>query len=129
VRLVLYDVTVAIASAPERSSTTIATAGAYVVVVATTLPDRAVGLTSCYLGEIDGDTAASHLHLGPGPEERLAQRVLPGDQPGLTHARTCLLDHAAELQEALAQLTGQAVSVDVTPSALERAAEAWRRDG
>ena len=124
-RLVLHDITVAIATTPQPSSTTIATAGAYVVVVATTLPDRAVGLTSCYLGEIDGDTAASHLHLGPGPEERLSQRVLPGDQPGLTHARTCLLDHAAELQTALAELTGEAVSVDVAPRALDQAATAW----
>ena len=124
-RLVLDDVTVAIAATPEPSSTTIATAGAYVVVVATTLPERAVGLTSCYLGEIDGDTAASHLHLGPGPQERLSQRVLPGAQPGLTHARTCLLDHAAELQTALAELTGETISVNVGARALDQAASAW----
>ena len=51
--------------------------------------------------------------------------MLPGDQPGLTHARTCLLDHAAELQTALAELTGEAVSVDVAPRALDQAATAW----
>jgi hypothetical protein len=98
VRQTLDDITVAIASTLETSSTTIATVGAYVVVVATTLPDRAIGLTSCYLGELDGDTAVSHLHLGPGPRERLSQRILEAGQPGVTHARTCLLDHAAELR-------------------------------
>src|SRR4051794_646584 len=43
VRQALDDITVAIASTLETSSTTIAAVGAYVVVVATTLPDRAVG--------------------------------------------------------------------------------------
>ena len=89
-------------------------------------PDPSPWLAA-YLGEIDGDTAASHLHLGPGPEEHLSQRVLPGDQPGLTHARTCLLDHGAELQAALGELTGEAVSVDVGPRALDQAAEAWQQ--
>jgi hypothetical protein len=125
VRRVLDDFTVAIATTIERSSTTIATAGGYVVVIATTLPDRVYGLTSCYLGALDGDTAVSHLHLGPERQDRLAQRVLPGEQLGLTHARACLLDHAGELQAALSDLTQQPVSVDVRPRALEQAAGAW----
>ena len=125
VRRVLDDFTVTLAAIVEPSSTTIATVGAYVVVVATTLPERAIGLTSCYLGELEGDTAVSHMHLGPGPDERLSQRVLPGQQPGLTHARTCLLEHAAELQAAVSEVTGKHVSTDVGPRALEQAAAAW----
>jgi hypothetical protein len=126
VRRVLNDFTVAIATTIERSSTTIATAGGYVVVIATTLPDRVYGLTSCYLGALDGDTAVSHLHLGPERQDRLTQRVLPAEQqPGLTHARACLLDHAGELQAALSDFTQQHVSVDVSPRALEQAAGAW----
>ena len=125
VRRVLDDFIVTLAAIVEPSSTTIASVGAYVVVVATTLPNRAIGLTSCYLGELDGDTAVSHLHLGPGPHERLSQRVLPSQQPCLTHARTCLLDHAAELQNAVSEVTEQHVSVDVGPRALEHAASAW----
>jgi hypothetical protein len=125
VRRVLDDFTVAIATTIERSSTTIATAGGYVVVIAMTLPDRVHGLTSCYLGALDGDTAVSHLHLGPERQDRLAQRVLPGDQLGLTHARACLLDHAGELQAAVSDLTQQHVSVDVSPRALEQAVGAW----
>jgi hypothetical protein len=72
---------VAIASTIEPSSTTIATAGGYVVIITTTLPGPVFGLTSCYLGPLDGDTAVSHLHLGPGRQDRLAQRVSPGEQP------------------------------------------------
>jgi hypothetical protein len=125
VRQSLDDITVAIASTIEPSSTTIATAGPYVVVVATTLPDRAIGLTSCYLGELDGETAASHLHLGPGPRERLRQRVLEAGQVGVAHARTCLLDHAAELRAALNEATEEHVTVDVGARALDRAAQAW----
>jgi hypothetical protein len=125
VRRVLDDVTVAIAGRIEPSSTTIATAGAYVVGVATTLPGRVVGPTSCYLGAFEGDTAVSHLHLGPGRRDRLAQRILPGEQPGLTRARACLLEHAGELQAALSDLTHEQVSVDVSPRALEQAAGAW----
>ena len=53
--------------------------------------------------------------------------LCPRDQPGLTHARTCLLDHGAELQAALGELTGEAVSVDVGPRALDQAAEAWQQ--
>jgi hypothetical protein len=125
VRQALDDITVAIASTIEPSSTTIAMVGAYVVVVATTLPDRAVGLTSCYLGELEGETAVSHLHLGPGPRERLSQRILEAGQPGVTHARICLLDHAADLRAAVSELTEEHVTVDVGTHALDRAAQAW----
>lgn len=124
-RQALDDITVAIASTIETSSTTIATVGAYVVVVATTLPDRAIGLTSCYLGELEGETAVSHLHLGPGPRERLNRRILEAGQAGVAHARTCLLDHAAELRAAVSEVTEEHVTVDVGAHALERATQAW----
>jgi hypothetical protein len=127
VRQALDDITVAIGSTIETSSTTIATVGAYVVVVATTLPDRAIGLTSCYLGELDRETAVSHLHVGPGPRERLGQRIVNAEVSGVTHARTCLLDHAAELRAAVSEVTGQHATVDVGERALERAAQAWTR--
>ena len=124
-RHALDDITVAIASTIEPSSTTIGTVGAYVVVVATTLPDRAIGLTSCYLGELDAETAVTHLHLGRGPRERLVQRILEAGHAGVTHARTCLLDHAAELRGAVGEVTEAHVTVDVGARALEHAAEAW----
>ncbi len=124
-RVLLEAVKVAIGGHAEPSSTTLATAGGYVFVVATTLPGRAVGLTSCYLGQLGGAIAASHLHLGPEQHERFAQRLLAPEQARASVAGACLLDHAAELQSALAEQTGSSVAVDVGLSALTRAADAW----
>jgi hypothetical protein len=125
VRVLLEEVTVGVRGRYEASSTALATAGGYVLVVATTLPERAVGLTSCYLGQLGGAIAASHLHLGPGKHEHFAQRILAPEQLRATVAGACLLDHAAELQRAVAEHTGSSVSVDVGLAALTRAAEAW----
>lgn len=119
------DVRVAIAGEFGRSSTTIAAAGASVVVVAGTLPDRAVALTYCHLGRRDGAIAASHLHLGSDGQERLAAHVLPHAPHVERHARVCLLDHAAELQQERAALTGPRVTVDVGLAAPVRAVDAW----
>lgn len=126
-RQTLDDFTVMIASTLEPSSTTIAAVGAYVLVVATTLPGPALGLTSCYLAEDQGDTAVSHLHLGPGPEHQIAQRVVEAALTAVTHVRTCLLDHAAELQAQIAAVTNQPVRVDVGTRALDQAARAWEQ--
>jgi hypothetical protein len=125
VRIELDSLRVEIGGATVRSSTTIGSVGGYVVVVATTVSDQALGLTSCYLGQLDGAIAASHLRLGPGGYERLSAQVLPRAPHVAEHARACLLDHAAELQQAIADLTGAEVLVDVAASALERAVEAW----
>jgi hypothetical protein len=125
VRHQLPDLEITIGGRTQRSSSTIATVGAYVVVVASTVSDHAITLTSCYLGAIDGDSAATHLLLTPGAPARLQQRVLPGLQPGETHARACLLDHVAELQGALTHCGDQPIHIDVGPHALQRAAGAW----
>jgi hypothetical protein len=60
----------------------------------------------------------------PRPTRAPEQRQ-PGARAGLTHARACLLDHAAELQAALVDLTREPVSVDVGPRSLEQATRAW----
>ncbi len=122
-RIALPEITVAVDGTPQAASSTIATAGAYVVVVATTLPDLAVGVTSVYLGDVAGPVAVSHLHLGPAGHQ-LLQRQLPALGPGVTHARACLLDHAAALQAVLGDSHGE-VEIDVGLAALERAAAAW----
>ena len=54
--------------------------------------------TSPYLAAMVDDIAASHLCSAPGHPPQIEQHVLPGDQPGQTHAQVCLLDHVAELQ-------------------------------
>jgi hypothetical protein len=60
--LVLDGVEVCADEACERCSTTIQAAGAHVIVVASV---ASVGgaLSSCYLGDLSGDTAVSHLNL------------------------------------------------------------------
>jgi len=124
-RLTLPSITLVIDGDPEHSSTTIGTVGGYAVVVATALPDRGVTLTSCYLAEAIGDIAASHMCSAPAHSTRIEQRVIGRDQPGETHARVCVLDHVAELQTMLAELVDAAVTIDVGPDALQRAADAW----
>ena len=105
---------------------TIAASGAYVVVVTTTVRALAYTLTSVYLGAIAGDTLASHLRLSPQRSPALSHRLLSGAQSGATHARVAMLDHAAELQTALVDLTGQQVRVDVGAQVLQDAGAAWR---
>ena len=125
VRIELDSFHVEIGGGSVRSSTTIGSVGGYVVVVATTVPGQVLGLTSCYLAQLGGAIAASHLRLGPAGHERLSAQVLPPAPHVGEHARACLLDHAAELQQATADLTGEQVFVDVAAGALERAVEAW----
>lgn len=125
VRVKLDDVTVTVGGQVVTSSVTIGAIGAYVVVIATTVPDLVRGLTSSYLGRPDGALAASHLHLGPERQERLAQHLVPAGRVHASTAGACLLDHAAELQAALAEQTHAHVAVDVGVAAMALAAEVW----
>ena len=48
--------------------------------------------------------------------------------PGQTHARACLLDHAAEVRDALEELIpDEQVMVEVSDDALAHAARVWSR--
>jgi len=109
----------------ERCSTTIQAAGAYVIVVESVVPSRAAALSSCYLADLSGDTAASHLRRALHCAPVFSQRLL-AVMPGETHARACLLDHAAELRAMLDPDGDEAVSVEVSDAALARAAAVWR---
>ncbi|MGI8730186.1 MAG: hypothetical protein ACR2LK_09395 [Solirubrobacteraceae bacterium] len=122
----LPDLTIQVAGSTEPASSAIDSLGGYVVVVTTSLPDRGVTLVSVYLSALGGDSAASHLAMTPGHDARLQHRLLTGLQPGSTHARGCMLDHAAELQQLLADLTASRVSVDAGATALQRAADIWQ---
>jgi len=109
----------------ERCATTIQAAGAYVVVVETVLPSRATGLSSCYLCNLAGGTAVSHLRRAPGSSPVFSQRVLSG-MPGATLARACLLEHATELQALLDPDGDEALHVELSEQALARAESVWR---
>ena len=110
----------------ERCSTTIQAAGAYVIVVETVVPSRTAGLSSCYLADLSGTNGG----LAPAPRARsppvFSQRVLSG-MAGATHARACLLDHAAELQAFLDPDSDEALHVEISDAALTRAAAVWRQ--
>ena len=109
----------------ERCSTTLNTAGGYVVAVTSVLSDRSVALASSYLADLTAaQTAVSHLRLVPGRPASVDQRVL-GRLASSAHARGCLLDHASELRDLLAELTGAEVAIDIDDAALQLAAEAW----
>jgi hypothetical protein len=120
----LRDFTVMLSDHPERSSTSLETAGGYVLVIATTLPDRALALTSCYLSAPDGDVSATHLRLDPSGEQHTYAR-LSADNLASTHTSRCLLDHAGRLNDALAALTRETVAIDVGLDALEHSQRAW----
>jgi hypothetical protein len=111
----------------ERCSTAIETASGYVVVVISVLRSRAVTLVSSYLANLNGTTAVSHLRTCPAARAEFSQRMLDV-MPGQTHARACLLDHAAELRNLLDELLdGEEVAVEVYDYALEQAARVWSR--
>ena len=108
----------------ETCSTAIEAVSGYVVVVISVLRSRAVTLVSSYLANVGGATAVSHLCMCPAAAE-FAQRMLDV-MPGQTHARACLLDHAAELRGQLEDLLGEEeVTVEVSDRVLEQAAGVW----
>ena len=112
----------------ERCATAIENASGYVVILSSVLEGRAVTLVSCYLADLGGPAAVSHMRLAPGQPPRVAQRVLEG-LPGQSHARACLLDHAAELRDALGELLeDEEVSVELAEDTLEQAARVWSRE-
>jgi hypothetical protein len=104
-------------------------ASGYVVVLSSVLKSRAVTLVFCYLADLGEPTAVSHMRLAPGRAPQVAQRVL-GGLPGQSHARACLLDHAAQLRDALGELLdAEEVSVELAEQTLEQAAHVWNADG
>jgi hypothetical protein len=112
----------------ERCATAIENAGGYAVVVSSVLESRAVTLVSCYLADLGGPTSVSHMRLAPGGRPAFAQRALEG-LPGSSHARACLLDHAAELRSALEELLeDEQVSVELAEETLELAARVWAQE-
>ena len=109
----------------ESCSTAIHSVSGYVVVVVSVLERRGLLVASSYLANLSGRTAASHLHASRRRSAVFAQRMIEA-MPGQTHARACLLDHAAELRDAVEQLLpGEEVTVEISDAALERACRVW----
>lgn len=109
----------------ESCSTAIHSVSGYVVVVISVLESRALLVASSYLANLSGRTAASHLRTSPGTPGSFAQRIIER-MPGQTHARACLLDHAAEVRDALEELLeDEQVTVEVSDRALAQATRVW----
>ena len=125
----LSAIRIAIDAVSQSSETTIGAVGAYAVILTTALPELGVTLTSAYLAAMVGDIAASHLSSVPGGPPIIDQHVLPGDQPGATHAQTCLLDHVSEVRsvlEAYLASTAATVTATIGDDTLTQADEAWK---
>jgi hypothetical protein len=127
-RTLLSAIDIAIDDVAQVSETTIGAVGAHAVILTTALPELGITLTSSYLAAMIGDTAASHLASVPGGPPVIAQHVLPGRQPGRTHAQACVLDHVAEVRdvlEAYHATTDATVTVTIADKTLELADGAW----
>lgn len=109
---------ITLAGQPQASETLAATVGAYVVVLATTLPDYGVTVTSTYLGYPGADTQATHLLLAPGRGAGTRTDVRSEHSIPVTHARRhCLTDHAAVLLAHLRDL-GHEPGIEITDAAI-----------
>jgi hypothetical protein len=125
VRCELDGVEVLSGGSRERCSTSIEAASGYVVTVISVVQSRAVTLVSCYLASLGGETAVSHMRLVPGRRPEFSQRLLSA-MAGETHARACLLDHAAELRSTFDSHGGAGgVGVEISDGALARGAAVW----
>ncbi len=126
-RTLLSAIDIAIDALPQASETTIGAVGAYAVILTTALPELGITLTSSYLAAMIGDIAASHLASVSGGPPIIDQHVLPGQQPGRTHAQACVLDHVAEVRNVLDAFCGSVATVTVTiaDDTLEHADRAW----
>ena len=123
-RTVLDPITVTIDGTPTPSETTLAQAGAYVVVLATALPEIPLTVTSTFIGAQDVDTTIVDLTLGLRPHAHTETRTVARDHVPVTHAHDrCLLEHAATVRTAVAHTTQAHVSIDVPDTALQSAAQ------
>ncbi|HEX4836954.1 MAG TPA: hypothetical protein VFV03_00295 [Solirubrobacteraceae bacterium] len=104
------------------SETTCKWAGPYVLVIATTLPDKdlAIELHSAFVGHKGVPTIATHLNLGPVghvPFASTAEHEHANLDPMLK-ARECVYEHTGVLVETLKGL-GYEVGIDVPDDAFE----------
>jgi hypothetical protein len=125
-RLELAGVEVRGRSWAEACATTIENSSAYVVAVITVVPSRTLALVSAYVADLAGRTAVTHMPLPADGRSRFEQRIL-GTLPGISHARACLLDHAAELRALLEELLQEPVTVEVPEESLQHASGVWGR--
>jgi hypothetical protein len=103
----------------QRSETVYRPAGAYVVVLSTSLANLGVELYSTYVGHRGTDTQVIDLYLAPAGDRRSASRSFPQDTlPVVRERRLCLYDHLQQLQGFLQDLGYADVRIDGLEPAL-----------
>ena len=122
-RVQLEGVRVTVGDARLACSTELIAAGGFVVTAITVVADVGVQLLSSYVAGLQGPAAATHMVSAAGVP-RLEQHTV--QLAGVTLARACLLDHAAQLRELLADTHMlEDVRVDVDERALADAQSVW----
>jgi hypothetical protein len=106
-----------------RSETLLERSGAHVIVITSVLADLALTLCSSYLSDLSDRCAVSHLRC-TRTGNAFAQRVVE-NLGGVTLARGCLLDHAAELRATTQAAAGREIRVEIPDAALAQAADVW----
>jgi hypothetical protein len=123
VRVQLSALAISVDGQLQPSETELASAGAYVVAVTTSLPWRGALLASSFPADLAGHAVATHL-WSAGASRRFEHDLL--QLSGSHHGRVCLLEHAATLRELLGQeLTDVEIRVDVGDRALTEAEGIW----
>jgi hypothetical protein len=104
-------------------STEVVAEGGFVVTASTVVADVGVQLVSCYVAGLQGPAAVTHM-LAAAAAPRFEQHTV--QLAGVTLARACLLDHAAQLRELLeVEHALKDVRVDVQERALTDAQRVW----
>jgi hypothetical protein len=104
----------------EDAETSIATPGAYVVSVSTTLPGVVAELHSVYVGHEAADTQITELRFAPHRKPETSVRTVPHQQvPVVYEKHGCLYDHLQRLQELLAEALDAEVAIDHLDAALD----------
>lgn len=103
---------------PARSRTRATAVGAYVLVIATVIPEHAIDLHSTYTGHQCTKALATHLRLARDAYGTIASEHDCSDL-SVTHARRhCLLDHLQQLQDLLDDL-GLEATIAVDDAAID----------
>ncbi|MGH2878684.1 MAG: hypothetical protein ACRDK4_03635 [Solirubrobacteraceae bacterium] len=103
---------------PARSRTHATSVGAYILVIATVIPEHAIDLHSTYTGHQRTKTLTTHLRLARNAYGTIASEHDRSDLP-VTHARRhCLFDHLQHLQDLLDEL-GLTATIAVDDDAID----------
>jgi hypothetical protein len=102
-----------------RSSTTVASVGAYHLALVTVLQGRGVELNSFYTGHDRlGETSVTHLLLAPGGRALRTEPCRNSEIPVMWARRRCLYDHLQCLADWLRELGHEDVRIELDDDAL-----------